>query len=237
MTVLRSPAAPRSRRSASTSSTRASGPFSPALRVASARFWHFVEVDRRARRRRGGDARAPADLRPAGTRGRRPDGAGHAAARHHLAVVVEGHRHRDGSAASTRSAASSAARSISLDGDRRPRRDPAAAARSDDRDRARRRSDEADELFHHFPPKPLTEVDVLGRGRAAIDEANRGVRPRAGARRDRLPRRVLHGHRRNPDRRRADDVRAGELGALPPQDLQRVVGHRRRAAGRSRSSA
>ena len=24
--------------------------------------------------------------------------------------------------------------------------------------------DEADELFHHFPPKPLTTVDVLGAG-------------------------------------------------------------------------
>jgi phosphoribosylformylglycinamidine synthase len=32
--------------------------------------------------------------------------------------------------------------------------------------------DEADELFHHFAPKPLTEVDVLGRGRVAIEEAN-----------------------------------------------------------------
>jgi phosphoribosylformylglycinamidine synthase len=32
--------------------------------------------------------------------------------------------------------------------------------------------DDADELFHHFPPKPLTTVDVLARGRAAIDEAN-----------------------------------------------------------------
>ena len=32
--------------------------------------------------------------------------------------------------------------------------------------------DEADELFHHHAPKPLTEVDVLGRGRAAVEEAN-----------------------------------------------------------------
>ena len=30
----------------------------------------------------------------------------------------------------------------------------------------------ADELFHHYAPKPLTEVDVLGRGRAAIEDAN-----------------------------------------------------------------
>ncbi|MDO8836542.1 MAG: phosphoribosylformylglycinamidine synthase [Vicinamibacterales bacterium] len=32
--------------------------------------------------------------------------------------------------------------------------------------------DSADELFHHYPPKPLTCVDILGRGRAAIEEAN-----------------------------------------------------------------
>jgi phosphoribosylformylglycinamidine synthase len=32
--------------------------------------------------------------------------------------------------------------------------------------------DGADELFHHYAPKPLTLVDVLGRGRSALDEAN-----------------------------------------------------------------
>ncbi len=32
--------------------------------------------------------------------------------------------------------------------------------------------DEADELFHHFPPRPLTTVEVMGRGRDAIEEAN-----------------------------------------------------------------
>ncbi|RPJ75362.1 MAG: phosphoribosylformylglycinamidine synthase, partial [Acidobacteria bacterium] len=30
----------------------------------------------------------------------------------------------------------------------------------------------ADELFRHVAPKPLTEVDLLGRGRAAIEDAN-----------------------------------------------------------------
>jgi phosphoribosylformylglycinamidine synthase len=33
-------------------------------------------------------------------------------------------------------------------------------------------TDEADRLFHHVSPKPLTEVDVLGRGIAAIADAN-----------------------------------------------------------------
>ncbi len=32
--------------------------------------------------------------------------------------------------------------------------------------------DAADELFRHVAPKPLTEVDLLGRGRPAIEEAN-----------------------------------------------------------------
>ncbi len=32
--------------------------------------------------------------------------------------------------------------------------------------------DAADELFHHYPPRPLTTIDILGRGRAAIDDAN-----------------------------------------------------------------
>ena len=32
--------------------------------------------------------------------------------------------------------------------------------------------DSVDELFHHYPPKPLTFVDLLGRGSAALDEAN-----------------------------------------------------------------
>ncbi len=32
--------------------------------------------------------------------------------------------------------------------------------------------DQADELFQHVSPKPLTQIDVLGRGPAAIEEAN-----------------------------------------------------------------
>ncbi|MGD8897234.1 MAG: phosphoribosylformylglycinamidine synthase [Acidobacteriota bacterium] len=32
--------------------------------------------------------------------------------------------------------------------------------------------EEADELFHHFEPKPLNEIDILGRGRDALAEAN-----------------------------------------------------------------
>jgi phosphoribosylformylglycinamidine synthase len=35
--------------------------------------------------------------------------------------------------------------------------------------------DGADELFHHFPPKPLQEIDVLGQGLDAIAEANQAM--------------------------------------------------------------
>ena len=63
----------------------------------------------------------------------------------------------------------------------------------------------------------------------------RDAGPGAVARRDRLPgRRATATLGRDPDRRRADDVRAGEQRALPPQDLQRRL--RRSTARRSRSS-
>ena len=32
--------------------------------------------------------------------------------------------------------------------------------------------DQADQLFHHLPPRPLTLIDVMSRGREAIEEAN-----------------------------------------------------------------
>jgi len=35
--------------------------------------------------------------------------------------------------------------------------------------------DEADELFHHFAPRPFAEVDVLGRGLEALAEANQAM--------------------------------------------------------------
>ena len=58
-------------------------------------------------------------------------------------------------------------------------------------------------------------------------------RPRPGPvrRRDRLPDRELHRPGAQPHGRGADDVRPGQLGALPAQDLQCRLGHRRRAPG------
>ncbi len=57
-----------------------------------------------------------------------------------------------------------------------------------------------------------------------------GTRPGALRRRDRVPvRRVPRGGSQ-PDRRRADDVRAGQFRALSPQDLQRELDDGRRGA-------
>src|SRR2546429_2028501 len=42
--------------------------------------------------------------------------------------------------------------------------------------------------------------------------------------------RSLRAPRARSERRRADDVRAGQLRALPPQDLQRTLDHRRAGA-------
>ena len=53
---------------------------------------------------------------------------------------------------------------------------------------------------------------------------------------DRLPRRGVRTHGPRPDRRRAHDVRAGQLRALPAQDLQRRLDRRWPAAARSRCS-
>ena len=55
----------------------------------------------------------------------------------------------------------------------------------------------------------------------------RRVRPGALRRRDRLPARRVPRARTQSERRRADDVRAGQQRALPPQDLQRELHDRR----------
>ncbi|XQU67685.1 hypothetical protein OJJOAM_000416 [Cupriavidus sp. H18C1] len=64
--------------------------------------------------------------------------------------------------------------------------------------------------------------------------AGRGQRrdgPGAVRGRDRLSGRCLRQAGPQPDRRRADDVRAGQQRTLPPQDLQRDLDHRRRGTG------
>ena len=52
--------------------------------------------------------------------------------------------------------------------------------------------EEAAPLFSHAQPKPLTAVDVLGGGRAALEKANVELGSGPGRRRDRLPGAELH---------------------------------------------
>ena len=86
-------------------------------------------------------------------------------------------------------------------------------------------------LFQQAAPRPLSRIALGADGAAALNAGQPIAGAGAVARRDRLPgRRVPHAGAR-PDRRRADDVRAGEQRALPPQDLQRRLRRRRRQAG------
>ena len=67
-------------------------------------------------------------------------------------------------------------------------------------------------------------------GAPPIEDADARLRAGPVRRRGRLPRRGLHRAGPQPHRRRADDVRAGQLRALPAQDLQRRLRRRRRRA-------
>ena len=82
-------------------------------------------------------------------------------------------------------------------------------------------------LFDEREAEPMEHVDVLGRGRVAIEEADTAYGLALSRRRGRLPRRGVHRAAPQPHRRRADDVRAGQLRALPAQDLQRRLRRRR----------
>ena len=163
---------------------------------------------------------------------------GYAAPRHDFAVVVEGDRHR------SETAALPALRRIErgvafhvLDAARRGRcrtrrwRAAAAAARPHDRDRDGRRWPTRQQLFRHVPPRELACDRRAGRRPRGAGARQPRARPGAVGRRDRLPGRELQPHRAQSHRCRADDVRAGQFRALPPQDFQRLVGDRRRGAG------
>ena len=63
---------------------------------------------------------------------------------------------------------------------------------------------------------------------ADTGRGQRAPRPGAGGGRNRLPARALRRTGPRPARRRTDDVRAGQFRALPAQDLQRQLDHRRR---------
>ena len=127
----------------------------------------------------------------------------HAAPGHGVALGLQGHRHRPQlrprgaahrarhryRAAAARPAAGRQGRRSTpaqLRGRRR------AAARPHDRERAGRPRRRRSACSPSCRPQPMEHVDVLGGGRAALEQANTQLRPGAGRRRDRLPGRRLH---------------------------------------------
>ena len=144
----------------------------PGLRVVSARLWHFVEADRPLEEAESGTLDrlltygAPAPAPEAGGR----------------SVLVTP---RPGTISPWSSKATDIARQCGLGAVRRIERGTAFHAAGDgpldpilpllhDRmtETVLASLEDADGLFRHVPPAPLTSIDVLGRGRAAIEEAN-----------------------------------------------------------------
>ena len=194
-------------------------------------------VLRRAARRprRGGSGETPrAPRSPDG------DGRGRAlpgcppATRHGVAVVEQGDRYRQAMRAA-RGRAHRAGHKVVLPGRRRISRD----ARGGPRSPVARPHDAGP------VPAPLRGGGALlpdrrradprdrhrerGPRRAGDDERGDGARPRPGG--DRPPARGVHRAPAQSARRRGDDVRPGQLRALPPQDLQRRMDGGRGGAG------
>ena len=162
-----------------------------------------------------------------------------------LAVVEQGHRHRPPLRPRRRGAYRARRRVVDRAHRRRPVRDLENARRigpaprphdavrissgrlSPGRIRLGRRH--GGDLPRRNAPLPL---DDRARRRRARSPGGREriPRPRVEFRGARLPPHPVRRARPRPDRHRADDVRAGELRTLPPQDLQRIVDHRRRRA-------
>ncbi len=200
---------------------------------------HALRGARGPPRRRGDrDAAASPALRTnaGAARCRRPPPAGRAAPGDDLALVVEGDRHR--AHLWSRVGAPDRAWHRLLDRGRGRRRGGAAAHAARPHDRVAcstttmpPRVVDLAPMFARAQPRPLVGGRARRRRRGGAGARQPRDGPGAGARRDRLPARSLPHARPRSDRRRADDVRAGQQRALPPQDLQRRVRHRRRAAG------
>ena len=170
-------------------------------------------------------------------------GAAHArgaAPRHDLAVVVEGDRHRAHLRARRAVRAHRARHRLRRASARSSTtaRAAARAARSHDRVACSTTSSRRAALFEHAARRGRSRASRCGAGgRAALERGERALGLALSPRRDRLPASTRFARARpRSDRRRADDVRAGELRALPAQDLQRRLDRRRRARSRSRCS-
>ena len=196
-----------------------------------AEYWHFVAVERALSQRRARNARSAADLRRPRCRCSRRRASSSSWCRGR-ARSRRGRRKRPtsrGTAGLPRSSASSGASASAW---RRAAERPLSAA-----DRAALlpllhdrmtetvlpRLEEAGALFAHVPPRPLASIPCWPRA------ATRSSAPtwRSGSRWPRTRSTIstpVSGAGTQPDRRRADDVRAGELRALPAQDLQRATG-------------
>ena len=198
-----------------------------------AHFEHFVHLERPLTEREDRVLRALLDYGggAAAANGRPAKALRRAAARHDLVVGLEGHRYREdllASGAQDRARPRLRARRALRAHGCRPAAHRAAAARSNDGDAAGGAA--ARRAAVRRACAAARAHRRRARGRACRARARqRRVRPRAVARRDRLSRGAVRGAEAQSDRRRAHDVRAGELGALPAQDLQRGLGHRRRA--------
>jgi len=89
----------------------------------------------------------------------------------------------------------------------------------------------AEQIFRHGAPQPLAVVDVLKGGGAALEAANREMGLALSA--DEIEYLVENFKKlkRNPTDVELMMFRAGEFGALPPQDFQCRLGDRRQSAG------
>ena len=168
---------------------------------------------------------------------------GHGPSGHALALVVQGHRHpapcrlcrRDAHRARHPLEAGLSARPAGRQqgpGLSRGKARPAGRlpARPDDRELVHHRTGSGPALCAPCPcPPGHRAAGRRCRRRPARSQHPAG--PGAVGRRDRLPGPRLRRAGTRPHRCRADDVRAGQLRALPPQDLQRRLHHRRPAAG------
>ncbi len=195
----------------------------------------FCRRCRRIDRARGAGPGAPAQVRAerAGAGAQRAAVPLRTTLRHHLALVEQGQRHRPQLWPGEDRAPGARHRLLRRrrawrGGDRAGRR---AAARPHDPDGAGPHGRRQQPV----QPRAAQTAHRGGHPRRRPRGAGEGQRragPGPGRGRDRLPGQCVPGPCAQPARHRTDDVRPGQLRALPPQDLQCQLGHRWREPGK-----